>query len=65
MISDSTKGRRSVLPMTHKRDVATLPLIGAQSKRIDAKGLCAAPRRSPDHIRTGGPEGALSRRGTA
>ena len=56
MISDSTNQRRAVLRMTDNRNLATLPLIGAQSKRIQANGRARCWRRSPDHAGAGVPE---------
>jgi hypothetical protein len=65
MIADSTNRRRSVLRMTDKRNLATLPLSGAQSKRIDAKAPARRCRRSPDHVGTGGPAWGIEPTGTA
>jgi len=39
--------------MTDKHDLATLPLIAAQSKRIDAKRGAAPVARSPRDRRAG------------
>jgi hypothetical protein len=48
--------RRTGLRMTDNRNLATLPLIGAQSKRVEANGRAWRDARSPDHVGAGVPE---------
>jgi hypothetical protein len=56
MISDGTNHRRAVLRMTDNRNLATLPPIGAQGKRIQAHSRTRRCRRSPDHLGADVPE---------
>ena len=56
MIAEGTNHRRAGLRMTDNRNLATLPLIGAQSKRIQANGRAWHCPRLSDHVAAGVPE---------
>ena len=56
MIAEGTNHRRAGLRMTDNRNLATLPLIRAQSKRIQAHGRAWGSPQWPDHVGTGVPE---------